>query len=126
MKTIGTKTSAMRSARRWIGALRALGPLDELDDPGQGRVAADPRGAHDERAGGVERRADDRVTGPCRDRDRLAGQHRLVDRGAALDDERRRPGPCRRAGRGGGRRRATGLERDVAPRRRATSAPWRG
>ena len=83
--TIGTKTSAIRSAERWIGALRALGPPDELDDPRQGRVTADPRRAHHEGAGDVARRADDRVARPDRTGHRLAGQHRDVDVGAALD-----------------------------------------
>ena len=66
--------------------LRALRALDELDDPGQGRVAADARRAHHERAGRVERRADDLVAGLLRGRDRLAGEHRLVDRARALDE----------------------------------------
>ena len=65
--------------------LGALGPPDELDDPRQGRVTADPRRAHDEGPGDVARRADDRVTRPDRHRYRLAGQHRDVDVGAALD-----------------------------------------
>ncbi len=43
--------------------LRALGALDQLDDPGEDRVAADARRPHHERAGGVERRADDLVAG---------------------------------------------------------------
>ena len=67
--------------------LRALGALDEVDDPGQRGVAPDAGRAHDERAGRVERRADDLVARPDVDRDRLAGQHRLVDRRAALDDD---------------------------------------
>ena len=64
--TIGTKTSAIRSASALDRGLRALGPPDELDDPGQRRVTADPRRAHDEGAGDVARRADDRVAGPDR------------------------------------------------------------
>ena len=87
--------------------LRALGPLDELDDPGEGRVAPDPRRAHDERAGRVEGRADDLVARVRRDRDRLAGQHRRVDRGRRPRRRRRRPGPGRRAGPAGGRPTAT-------------------
>ena len=42
-RTAGTKTSLIRSASRWIGALRALGLLDEGDDPGEGGVGADAR-----------------------------------------------------------------------------------
>ena len=83
--TIGTKTSAIRSASALDRCLGALGPPDELDDPGQRRVTADPRRAHHEGPGDVARRADDRVARPDRHRDRLAGQHRDVDVGAALD-----------------------------------------
>ena len=86
-RTSGTKTSAIRSARRWIGALLPWARRDELDDPGERRVAADPRGAHHERAGRVERRADDLGARPDLDRDRLAGQHAGVDRRRALDDD---------------------------------------
>ena len=85
--TAGTKISEMRSAMRWIGAFEPCARCDEVHDPGQGRVTTDPRGAHDERAGGVEGRADDLVADPLRRRDRLAGEHRLVDRGRALDDD---------------------------------------
>ena len=85
--TIGTKISLIRSASRWIGRLRALRPLDELHDPGERRVAADVGGPHDERAGRVDRRADDLVAGRLRGRDRLAGEHRFVDRRGALDDD---------------------------------------
>ena len=67
--------------------LRALGPLDEVDDAGQRRVAPDPRRAHHERAGRVLGRPDDLVAWSDRDRDRLAGQHRCVDGGSALDDD---------------------------------------
>ena len=67
--------------------LRALRALDELDDPGQRRVAPDAGGAHDERAGRVDGRPDDLVAGTLDGRDRLAGQHRLVDRRRAVDDD---------------------------------------
>ena len=68
---------------RRLGALR---PLDEVDDPGESRVAPDARRAHDEAAGPVERGADDLVARADLDRDRLAGQHRDVDARAALHD----------------------------------------
>ena len=42
--------------------LAALGLADELDDPGERRVAADARRPHHERAAGVQRAADDLVT----------------------------------------------------------------
>ncbi len=67
--------------------LRALGALDEVDDAGQRGVAPDAGRAHDERAGRVQGRPDDLVARPDRDRDRLAGQHRRVDRRAALDHD---------------------------------------
>jgi hypothetical protein len=66
--------------------LAALGTLDELDDPGQGRLAADPGGPHDERAAGVERRADGLVAGHLVDGHRFTGQHRLVDRRGPFDE----------------------------------------
>ena len=69
------------------GGLAALGATDEVDDAGQRRVAADPRGAHHERAGRVEGRADDLGAGGHLDRHRLAGEHAGVDRGGALDDD---------------------------------------
>ena len=69
---------------RRLGALRAL---DELDDPRERGVATHARRAHDERAGGVDGGPDDLVAGRLGDRDRLAGEHRLVDRRGALDDD---------------------------------------
>ena len=75
-----------RSARPWIGArLRwALAPCSTICASSVSR--ADPLGAHDEaavplRVPPVSRRR------PLFDRHRLAGQHRFVDRGAALDDD---------------------------------------
>ena len=67
--------------------LGALGALDELDDPSQGRVAPDARRTHHERARRVDGGADDLVAGALRGGDRLAGEHRLVDRGHALDHD---------------------------------------
>ena len=69
------------------GRLRALGALDELDDPGERGVPPDAGGAHDERAGRVEGRPDDLVAGALGGRDRLAGQQRLVDRRRAVDND---------------------------------------
>ena len=124
--TIGTKTSAIRSASALDRRLGALGPPDELDDPRQGRVTADPRRAHDEGAGDVARRADDRVArarpppGPAR---RSASSCRRRSR------PRRRcrpPGPCRRAGRGGGRRPGRPRARRRGRRRPRPAGPWPG
>ena len=54
------------------------------------------------------------------DRDRLAGEHRLVDRRGAAPRRRRRPGPSRRGARRRGRRRAPGrrARRSRTPPRR--------
>ena len=67
--------------------LAVLGVLDQPGHLGELGVAADPGGADDEPAAGVHRRPGHRVAGADLDRDRLAGEHRGVDRrGAALDD----------------------------------------
>ena len=66
--------------------LAVLGVLDEPGHLGELGVGADPGRAHDEPAAGVDGRADDRVAGADLDRHRLAGEHRGVDRGGALDD----------------------------------------
>ena len=65
--------------------LRTLGTLDEVDDARQRGVAPDAGRAHDERAGRVLGRPDDLVARPDRDRDRLTGQHRRIDRRPAFD-----------------------------------------
>jgi len=69
------------------GGFAALRATDELDDAGQGGIPADPRCAHHERAGRVERCADDLGAGRHLDRHRFAGQHARVDRRCALDHE---------------------------------------
>ena len=51
------------------------------------RVRADALGAHHERPRAVDGAADDRVARLLLDRDRLAGDHRLVDRARAFDDD---------------------------------------
>ena len=67
--------------------LRALRAFDEADDLGQGRVRPDPLGAHHERPARVEGRPDHAVAGGLVDRDRLAGEHRLVHRGRPVDHD---------------------------------------
>ena len=123
-RTIGTKTSAMRSARCWIGALlpwarwtaRRCGRA-RCRDPPASRASRTCRVR-------VERAADDRRPGPDLDRDRLTGEHARVDRRCALDDLRRRP-----AGFSPGRTRrrsptATASSgNDVAPRRLRPGGP---
>ena len=66
--------------------LGALGVLDQADDLGQGAVGADGVGADHEGAGAVRGGSDHLVAGPLVDRDGLAGEHRLVDGGRAVDD----------------------------------------
>ena len=67
--------------------LAVLRLLDEARHLGQLGVGADPGGADDEPAAGVDGGADDRVAGADLDRHGLAGEHRGVDgRGAVLDD----------------------------------------
>jgi hypothetical protein len=62
-----------RSARRWTSAL-----------PG---VRADPGGPDDQPPAGVDGGADHGVAGADLNRDRLAGEHRGVDRGRAFGDD---------------------------------------
>ena len=60
---------------------------DEPRDLRERRVRADAGGADDEPPERVDRAAGDVVAGPDLDGHRLAGQHRLVDRGGAVDDD---------------------------------------
>ena len=85
--TNGTKTSADPIGQALDRRLRPLGSLDHRDDRGENGVATDAGRAHDHRTGGIHRRADELVPRPFRDRKRLAGQHRFVDRGLTVDDD---------------------------------------
>ena len=69
------------------GRLSRLRLGDEASDLRERGVGADAEGANDESAAGVDRRAEDLVAGLYLDRHALAGQERLVDRGAALLDD---------------------------------------
>ena len=64
--------------------LAGLRVLHEAHDLRQRRVGPDRGGAHGQHAGGVERRAGDGAAGDLLDGHRLAGEHRLVDRGRAV------------------------------------------
>ena len=64
----------------------ALGLADHAHDLGQQRLAADALGPHDEAAGAVDRPADDAAAWRLLDRNRLAGDHRLVDGARAFED----------------------------------------
>ena len=66
---------------------RPLGLADEPDDARQQRVAADPVGAHHERAGPIQRAAGDSRARSFLDRNRLARDHRLIDSGRTFDDD---------------------------------------
>src|SRR5581483_2099289 len=68
------------------GRLRGLRRLDEPRDARERGIGADLRGAIADRAGLIQRPGDDGCTLLLLDGDRLAGDHRLVDRGAAIDD----------------------------------------
>ncbi len=87
-RTAGTNQAETWSASRCIGACGALGVLDQADDLGQRAVGADggrrgPRGC---RCGSTVAPMTV-VAGPLVDRDALAGEHRLVDGGGAVDDD---------------------------------------
>ena len=85
--TTGTNTALMRSARCWIGARVACASRMSRTICASTLEAPPSVVARHEHAGPVDGAADDRVAGALRDRQRLAGQHRLVDRRAALDDD---------------------------------------
>ena len=67
--------------------LACLRLLDQARDLSQRCLEADTGRAYDEPAVGVYRRACHLVVDGNLDGDRLAGQHRLVDRGRAFDDD---------------------------------------
>ena len=69
---------------------RRTAPLrlgDHLYDLGEQCLGADLLCAHGQGAGPVDGRADDLVAGGLLDRDRFAGDHRLVDGARAFDDD---------------------------------------
>ena len=89
--TAGVYTRAKRSTNVWDGRALRLSLFDQMNDAGQRRIAPVPRDAHVEGAAPVDRAGKHLVAGPLVDRQRLAGDGRLID--AA----RRRPAPRRRA-----------------------------
>src|SRR5204862_8291153 len=68
------------------GRAAALRLRDHLHDLREQRLAADALGAHDDRARAVDGRADDAIARLLGDRDRFAGDHRLVYRRRPLED----------------------------------------
>jgi len=73
-----------QALHRRLGALRVF---DEPDDLRERGVLAHGRRAEQEGAGAVDGRADDLVPGRLADRSALAGEHALVDRRFAVDDD---------------------------------------
>ena len=82
----GRRVDAREALDQRLGrrALR-LRALDEMDDPRQRRVAAQPRDAHLERAAPVDGAREQRIAGRLVDRQRLAGDRRLVHRALSGD-----------------------------------------
>ena len=66
---------------------RALRVAHHPDDPRQDRLRADASGAERERPGAIERAADHEVLSGLCHRHALAGEHALVDRRGAVDDD---------------------------------------
>ncbi len=69
------------------GSAAALRLADELHDTRQQSLAANALGAHHERAGAVDGRADDFARRRFFDRHGLAGDHGFVDRAAAFEKD---------------------------------------
>ncbi len=84
--TIGTNTAETRSTSRWIGALRPA-PPPPGGRSGRERSRADSGRADDQSAEGVDRRPGHLAAFRYLDRNRLAGQHRLVNRRRSLLDD---------------------------------------
>ena len=85
--TPGTNQPETVSASAWIGARERCASATMWTICASKRVAADPLGAHDERPGAVDGAAGDLVARPLFDRQRLAGQHRLVDVAGAVEHD---------------------------------------
>ena len=83
--TTGTKMLATKSARRWIGALDPCASSTRRMIWASAVSLPDPGGAEAEGAGLVERGPHDLVAGFLLHRQRLAGQHRLVDGRATFE-----------------------------------------
>src|SRR5262249_18811362 len=67
------------------GCTRPLGFRNHPNDLGEKRISTDTIGTHDEAASAVYGGARDPVAGRFFSRYRLAGDHRFIDRAAALD-----------------------------------------
>jgi hypothetical protein len=83
--TAATKYPATTSARRCMGATWNAGPGDHLHDLRKHGLRTHLLRTDDEAARGVHRCADHLVRCPLADRQRLTGQHRLIDRTTSFD-----------------------------------------
>ena len=82
-RTAARRTRSASACARLVTRLR-FG--DEPLDAGQRGVVADRVDPHPQRESVAHRAGDDAVARPLRDRPRLAGDHRLVELGLAVDD----------------------------------------
>ena len=85
--TTGTKMRRDPVGEALDLGLAGLGVFDEAGDLGERGVGADPGGAHDEAAAGVDGGTGDGVAGADLDRHRFAGEQRGVDGRGAVDDD---------------------------------------
>jgi len=77
--TIGTNQPDTVSASRWIGALLPLRFAHHADDLAEQRLRANSLGSDEDPAGAVHGAPDEAAAGSLFDRNRLPGDHRLVD-----------------------------------------------
>ena len=103
-RTNGTKTSLIRSASRWIGALEPCARWTSSTIEAR-TVSRPTRVARITTVPDALSVAPMRLSpGPFSTGSGSPGEHRLVDRGPALPRRCRRPAPSRRVARGAGRR----------------------
>ena len=125
--TSGTKASAMRSTRRWIGAFEPCASVTRRTIWASAVSAPTCRARMTKLTRRVQRRPDDVVAGSLVDRQALAGDHALVERGVRPRGPCRRRARARRAAPARGRRRARCRSARRCRRRRARPAPsWAG
>ena len=85
--TIGTKYAGDGVGETLDRRASSLRLGDHRDDASEERLGADLLRAQDERARSVHGSADDAIAGALLHRNRLAGNHRLVDSASALDND---------------------------------------
>ena len=114
--TTGTNKPATLSASPWMGARLRCASATMLTICASSVSLPDPLRAHHEAAGAVDGAAGHLVAGGLLHRERLAGDHGLVDAASVPRAPRRPPAPCRRDARAACRRPAP--PRAGPPRRR--------